>query len=56
MVVLDTLVKPIALYNYEMWGSDNINRLTKYDRNKIYELSEIDLHEKLHNKFCKSNL
>ena len=36
--------------------SDNINRLVKYDLNKIYELSENDLHEKLHNKFCKSNL
>ena len=46
----------MALYNCEIWASDNNNRLTRYDRNKVYELSENDLHEKLHNKFCKSNL
>ena len=54
--LFDTLVKPVTLYNCEIWTADNINRLTKYFRNKVYELSENDLHEKLHNKFCKSNL
>ena len=46
----------MALYNCEIWGSDNIKPLTKYDRNKIYELSENDFHKKIHIKLCKSNL
>ena len=54
--LFDTLVKPVALYNSEIWATDNINRLIKYDSKKAYELSENDLHERLHTKFCKSNL
>ena len=54
--LFDTLVKPVALYNCEIWTTDNVNRLIKYDSKKVSELSENDLHERLHTKFCKSNL
>ena len=54
--LFDTSAKPVALYNCEIWATDNVNRLTKYDSKKVYELSENDLHEKLHTKFCKYNL
>ena len=54
--LFDTSVKSVALYNCEIWATDNVNRLIKYDSKKVYELSENDLHERLHTKFCKSNL
>ena len=54
--LFDTLVKPVALYNCEIWATDNVNRLIKYDSKKVYELSENDQHERLHTKFCKGNL
>ena len=54
--LFDTLVKPVALYNCEIWATNNVNRLTKYDSKKLYELSENDLHERLHTKIFKSNL
>ena len=55
-ILFDTLVKPVALYKCEIWATDNVNRPTKYDSKKVYKLSENDLHERWHTKFCKSNL
>ena len=49
-------MKPVALYNCEIWAADMLNRVLKYDTNKIKELAENDVYEKLHNKVCKSNL
>ena len=43
--LFDTLVKPVALYKCEIWATDNVNRLIKYDSKKVYELSENDVHE-----------
>ena len=45
-----------AFLVFYLISSENINRLVKYELNKIYELSVNDFHEKLHNKFCKGNL
>ena len=33
--LFDTLVKPVALYNCEIWAKDNVNRLIKYDSKKV---------------------
>jgi exonuclease III len=54
--LFDTMIKPILLYNSEIWSSDLSNKAKKRDLNSFFNDNEKESFELLHNKFCKMNL
>jgi hypothetical protein len=54
--LFDTLVKPIVLYNSEIWATEALTRIKKNNLSKVFDLADNDISERLHSKFCKLNL
>lgn len=54
--LFDTLIKPILLYNSEIWGIELLNKLKNHDPSTQFDILDSEPFEKLHTKFCKLNL
>jgi hypothetical protein len=54
--LFDTMIKPILLYNAEIWSADLYNKAKKKDLYTFLNDMDKESFELMHNKFCKMNL